>query len=141
MKRSLFLIVLFMVTGTSLVTAQDKVFTASDYLNPALRAKSIFNLAWRGDMDAYTYTENNCLLQKKAGREAEADTLATLGLLSAKMSPHRGEPLQRFPMISWIDANRFYFISGSKAYLFDIKDNSLKVANEYDSEARKRHYR
>lgn len=135
MKRSLFLIVLFMVTGTSLVTAQDKVFTASDYLNPALRAKSIFNLAWRGDMDAYTYTENNCLLQKKAGREAEADTLATLGLLSAKMSPHRGEPLQRFPMISWIDANRFYFISGSKAYLFDIKDNSLKVANEYDSEA------
>jgi len=52
--------------GTISLTAQNKLFTAGDYLNRELSPKSITGISWRGNLDAFTFIEDNCLIQKTA---------------------------------------------------------------------------
>ena len=131
-KISLYLTVLFLFAGIFFLPAQDRLFTTSDYLNRELYPKSITNLAWRGDLDVFTYVEKNVLLQKSAENPERMDTIMTLETLNALISEAKQESLSRFPAITWMDENRFYYFNQSRIFSYNFSDSTLKVANEFD---------
>jgi dipeptidyl-peptidase-4 len=131
-KTSLLFTMLIVFAGTLSLPAQDKLFTAGDYLNRDLLPKSIPNLSWRGDMDAFTFVENNALLQKEVASPEKVDTILTLVNLNLKLKDISQEELGRFPSITWLNDNRFYFINQTKVFTYDIAISTLIKANEFD---------
>jgi dipeptidyl-peptidase 4 len=114
--------------------AQDKVFAYDDMLNWQLYPKSIQNLAWRGSMDVFTKTDGSFLLQTPADNPAQTDTLLSLEQLKQKAGGVLDKN-RRFPSITWLDENRFYFINEQKIMLYDFAKDTLTVANEFPEEA------
>ncbi len=132
MKKALFTILPAIALALNLM-AQDKVFTASDYLKRELSPKSISGLAWRTGHDAFTWIENNSLIQKSVSDPAKADTILKLESLNSKMKELTRGELRQFPSISWIGSDRFYFQDQNKIYLYDLSALKLLKVNEYDS--------
>jgi dipeptidyl-peptidase-4 len=136
MKKTVtLLIILLIYAGTVNLTAQNKVFTAGDYLNHELSPKTINGLSWHGDMDTFTYVENNCLIQKSADNPTKADTILCLAILNLKLKSLKQNELIQFPVITWIDNNRLYYKNQSSIFLYDFAASSLVKANEYDNSA------
>jgi dipeptidyl aminopeptidase/acylaminoacyl peptidase len=134
-KTPVLLSVLFFCTGTLTVTAQDKLFSVSDFLNRELYPRTITGLSWRGDLDSFTYVAKNNLIQKSAGRPSVADTILTLTDLNLKLKNLKQDEITRFPAFTWIDSDRFYFREKSRIFLYDFADSSLIKANEFAEEA------
>ncbi len=131
-KTSIILTLLFVYTGICTVTAQNKFFTASDYLNRELYPKTITGLSWRGDMNVFTWVENDNLVQKKAADPAGADSILKLADLNSKLKGLKQDELKHFPVPKWIDNNRFYYKDQGRLFLFNFADSTLVKANEYD---------
>jgi len=132
MKINLFTI-LPAIALTLNLAAQDKVFTASDFLNRELMPKSITGLSWRTGLDAFTWIENKSLIQKTVFNPAIADTILKLESINSKMRELRQSELRQFPAISWIDRDRFYFRDQNRIFLYDLSALKLMKVNEFDS--------
>ncbi len=133
-KASIFLTQLLLFAGTITLQAQDKLFTASDYLNRELYPKSIAALSWRGNVNAFTYVEKENLIQKTVLNAARADTILTLSGLNSKLKYLKQDELKKFPVPKWIDNARFYYKDPGKIFIYDFGDSSLIKANEFDRE-------
>lgn len=131
-KQHVILTVLLVFACTLILTAQDKIFTAGDYLNHDLFPKSIFNLTWRGETDSFTYAANDNLIQKAVNNPVTGDTILTLATLNTKLKNLKQDDLVHFPAITWMDNKRFYFRDQAKIFLFDFADSSLIKASEFD---------
>jgi dipeptidyl-peptidase-4 len=132
MIRTLFTILTVIVLALDLA-AQDKVFTASDYLNRELTPKSINGLSWRTGHDAFTWIGNKSLIQKTTSNPAKADTILKLESINSEMRELKQDELQQFPAISWIDRERFYFRDQNRIFLYDLSASELMKVNEFDS--------
>ncbi|MBN2633528.1 MAG: DPP IV N-terminal domain-containing protein [Bacteroidales bacterium] len=134
MKRNIISpVILLICCGIMNLNAQKKVFTASDYLNRDLSPESINGLSWRGGTDAFTYIENNSLIQKQASAPDVADTILSLDKLNSLLRSQRQNELRQFPSISWMDEDRLWFRDRSVIYRYDFRNGSLTRVNEYDS--------
>jgi dipeptidyl-peptidase 4 len=127
-----FILVAF--AGILNTAAQDKLFSVSDYLNSELYPKTVYNLSWRGDLDAFTYTESESLVQKSAEKPVKSDTILSLAALNQKLKNLKQAGLRRFPAITWLDNERFYFVEEARIFLYNFADSSLAKVNEYDRE-------
>lgn len=132
MKKIILGLMLFSFFATQ---AQNKLFDYSDYMNREIYPKSISNLQWRGSTQAFTYIDNNSLIQKQSDDPATADTLLRLDALNEAIEKAGAKSLRRFPGISWLDEIRFYFRDNQHLYAFNIADSTLKDANHYPEEA------
>ena len=131
-KTSILLTILFFLAGAVPLPAQEKLFSANDYLNRDLYPETIAGLVWRGDLNTFTFVENNNLIQRRAGNPGKADTILGLTALNERLKTQGLDTLIRFPVYKWIDENRFYFTDRSQIFQFNFADSSLKKANEYD---------
>ena len=131
MTRKIFtlLVVIALAFETS---AQDKVFSASDYLNRELSPKSITGLSWRPGLNSFTWIENESLIQKTVINPSKADIILKLDELNLKMKELKENELNRFPFISWNGSNSFYFTAENRIFLFDLSSSKLMKVNEYD---------
>ncbi len=125
-------IILTAIALTLNLAAQDKLFTASDYLNRELSPKSIPGLSWRPGQDAFTWIENKSLIQKTVKNPALADTILKLESLNSKMRELKQNELRQFPSISWIGKDSFYFRDQNRILLYDISNTKLVKVNEFD---------
>lgn len=126
-------VIILIATAISFnIAAQDKVFTASDYLNRELSPLSINGLSWRPGLNSFTWTENGSLIQKTVLNPAKADTILKLEALNLKMKELKESELSRFPSISWTGSNSFYFVVQNRIFLYDLSSSRLKKVNEYD---------
>ncbi|MCX6334689.1 MAG: DPP IV N-terminal domain-containing protein [Bacteroidia bacterium] len=125
--------ILLILAGSVNLLAQNKLFTASDYLNRELYPKTITGISWRGDMDVFTYIDRNCLIQKSADNPEKADTILSLFTLNSKLKNLKQNELRQFPAVIWMDNNRFYFKDQNRIFLFDFAASTLVKANEFDS--------
>ena len=133
-KASIFITQLLLFAGIFTLQAQNKLFTADDYLNRELYPKSLSGLCWRGDLKAITYVEKENLIQKTALNPGKADTILTLTVLNSKLKNLKQDELKKFPLIKWLDNARFYYKDQGKIFLYDFGDSSLIKANESDKE-------
>ena len=127
------LIILISIALDLNIAAQDKVFTASDYLNRELSPKSITGLSWRAGQDAFTWIENNCLIQKTVKNHVKADTIMKLESLNSKMKELKQTELRQFPSISWTGRDSFYFRDQNMIFLYDLSASNLTKVNEFDA--------
>lgn len=125
---------LFILSGAVNLQAQDKLFKAGDYLNRELLPKAITRLAWRGNMDAFTYVEKDNLIQKAAADQNRADTILTLTDLNLKLKNLKQDELRHFPGLNWLDNYRLYYIDKAKVFLYDFAGSTLVKANEFDKD-------
>lgn len=133
-KSSVLLTGLLLFAGILTLQAQDKLFKASDYLNRDLYPETISNLSWRGNLEVFTYIEKDGLLQKTAAHPELADTILKLATLNQKLNSLKQDELGRFPSITWIDNDRFFFTDQTKIFLYDLSASSLVKANEFEKE-------
>ena len=131
-KTSIFLTFLLFFTRAFILQAQDKLFSLSDYLNRELSPKSITNLTWRGDMDIFTYVENEALIQKTVVDPGKADTILTLASLNIGLKDLKQGEFTSFPAINWMDNNRFYFRDQAKIFLYDFTGSVIAEVNKFD---------
>lgn len=68
-----------------------------------------------------------------ASDSSMADTLLRLSSLNEKMKEIKTDDLRQFPSVTWINNERFYFTEEAAVYLYDLTDNTIIKANEYDS--------
>lgn len=134
-KASVLLTILLFLAGTLKLQAQDKLFTAEDYLNRDLSPKTIKGIAWRGDMDAFTFIEKEALIQKTASEPSRSDTMLTLTILNLKLQNLKESTLEHFPVVTWMNNDHFYFKIHTKIFLYDLKDSILSPGNEFDENA------
>jgi dipeptidyl-peptidase-4 len=127
------LIILISIALDLNIAAQDKVFTASDYLNRELSPKSITGLSWRAGQDAFTWIENNCLIQKTVKNHVKADTIMKLESLNSKMKELKQTELRQFPSISWTGRDSFYFRDQNRIFLYDQSASKFTKVNEFDA--------
>ena len=132
MKKIILGLMLFSFFATQ---AQNKLFDYADYMNREIYPKSISNLQWRGATQAFTYVDNNSLIQKQSDDPAKADTLLRLDALNEAVEKAGAKSLRRFPGINWLDDNRFYFRDNQHLYLYNFVDSTLQDANNYPEEA------
>ena len=132
MTRTIFIILISIALDLN-IAAQDKVFTASDYLNRELSPKSITGLSWRAGQDAFTWIENNCLIQKTVKNHVKADTIMKLESLNSKMKELKQTELRQFPSISWTGRDSFYFRDQNMIFLYDLSASNLTKVNEFDA--------
>ncbi len=127
--------VIFQAFFTAL-NAQDKIFTADDYLNRNLRPASVNDPEWRGNLNIFTWIEENSLIQEKALHPSEKDTLLTLHDLNTALRKINEDELSRFPEVSWMDAYRLWFRDHNKLFIYDLPESSVTKSNEYDGEGK-----
>ena len=133
-KASIFITQLLLFAGTIILQAQNKLFTAGDYLNRELYPKSIAALSWRGNLNVFTYVEKENLIQKTTLNPDKADTILSLRDLNSKLKNLKQDELKKFPVPKWISNSRFYYKDQGKIFLYDFGDSSLIKANEFDKE-------
>lgn len=86
------------------------------------RPDYISGLQWREGDDTYSYTEDNSLFISNArGRTSRLATLEQLNTMT-------GTSLKKFPRITWLTRDTFYFSSKNTFYTVDLKKNTGKQA-------------
>jgi len=131
-RRYILLTAVILQSFFTTLNAQDKIFTAGDYLNSSLRPASVHGLEWRGDMNVFTWIESNSLIQEKAAQPSEIDTLLSLRDLNTSLKKAKEDELSRFPSVRWMDADRFWFRVHNKLFIYDMTGSSVSKVNEYD---------
>ncbi len=132
-KSTLIFLIIF-AFSTQLI-AQDKIFTFNDYMNWDLYPGSIQNISWRGNTNYFTYVEKNVLIQKSALKPDFVDSLLKLDELKNKYKGSDMEDISRFPRITWVDDQHFYFTNDHKIYVYDFNNEELNRVNEYPEDA------
>lgn len=126
-----FAAVFYFISGS--VFAQEKLFSYDDYLNWSIYPKSMQNLAWRGDANVFTYVEKNTLIQKSPESPDVADTLLKLDALVAESAALAD--MKRFPRITWLDYNRFWFTLENEVYVYNFEAGKAQKVADYPEEA------
>ena len=117
-------ILVFFIAFTAILQAQKKELTLKEsILGPyrELTPDNIKGLQWIPKTNSYVFVSNDVLKKANAYNQQNSEVI-TLADLNAKT----GKNLKRFPGISWINANQFYFKSGNTYFKYDIKRNSVK---------------
>ncbi|OQX77138.1 MAG: hypothetical protein B6D64_08730 [Bacteroidetes bacterium 4484_276] len=134
-KPTLCLIAILFLAGISPLHSQDKLFTPEDYMNWDLYPKTISNLSWVAGEEAFTFVENNAIIQKDADNPTIADTIMRLSNFNDAAKSAGLDEMGRFPRINWLDGSRFYFTKDHKTFIFNLADSSLTKQNENDENA------
>jgi len=133
--KILFLLGIYWLFSVSALNAQDKLFKTSDFQNRDLYPESMSNLAWRGGSELFTYVKNNALIQKAASDPTQTDTILKVSDLNVKLLALGSDELKRFPGITWLDEQRFYFMNNNAIFSFNLADSGLIKVNGWDEKA------
>jgi dipeptidyl-peptidase 4 len=120
---------LFSVSQTRLLTIEE-----ATNMNPKLNAAYLSQLQWRNGTDQFVYVAKNCLVQGSPSKTVR-DTLVRLYELNVLLKFNKQDTLKRFPAITFIDADQFYFTNANKLVLCDIMKNTVTVSTSWNEKA------
>ena len=131
-KRFLFIIAgLFSIVFAS---AQTKILSLDDLNNTKLQPKSLQNIQWMGNSEAFTYLANNALIKAQASKD-QRDTLIRLNDLNEAITGAKLEKLKKFPAVKWANATQFTFTLKNKLFRYDTEKKILEKLNSWDEKA------
>ena len=121
-----FCIVLLSIVFSFNLRAQTKLLTIEDasYMSPKLNAANLSQLQWLPGAEQFVYVANNSLIQGSAAKP-KRDTLVRLPDLNLLLKYNKLDTLKRFPSVTFLTKDQFYYISGSKLFQCDIMKLSL----------------
>ena len=119
-KKITFLLLIisqFTFAQTKQMSLEDAIIGRYSYLNPG----SIRGLSWQ-DGRNYTQLKNDTLLLTEA-KSGKTETLLTLD----KLNEITDAGFRRFPMYSWVDANKLLIVARSRFLLVNITEEKLET--------------
>lgn len=134
MRKITWIIVFFIITSVGL--AQDKQLTMRDAVIGQwmeLRPERISQVEWKGEQDAFTYTQGNKLVLVDAA-SGGAQTLITLEEINNILSAGNQQELGQLGAYKWLDGSRILLSSQHFYYVIDIEDEALKNVMSYEKE-------
>jgi dipeptidyl-peptidase-4 len=135
MNRPYKLFLLFILLPL-LTLAQSRLLTVEEgtNMNPKLNAGSLSQLQWRSGSRQFVYVAKNSLVQGSPLKTSR-DTLLHLYEMNMVLKLDKQDTLKRFPVITFIDEDQFYFTNGNKVFICDIMKNSITVSTSRDEKA------
>ena len=128
----LFLFVLLPFT----TIAQSKLLSIEDAssMNPKLTAANLSQLQWQARTSKFVYVANNCLIQGSPSKTSR-DTLSRLKELNLYLKQEKLDTLKRFPAITFLTKDQFYFTIGNKLILCDLSKSTFTIKNSWNDKA------
>ncbi|MDD4602337.1 MAG: DPP IV N-terminal domain-containing protein [Bacteroidales bacterium] len=135
MYRSFILVLLPLLLSLT-VSAQSKLLTVEDAsnMNPKLNPASLSQLQWRPGTSDFLFVAKNNLVVGNAESTGQ-DTLVRLSDMNTILKFSHQETLKRFPLITFLNKDQFYYTTGNKLFLCDLMKNSLTVVNTWNDKA------
>ncbi len=125
-----FFFAFFLLTGSSLLIAQDKLLTPDDaiYMNRELYPASISQLQWIGSTNDYAYAKGNAIY--KVGAKNGTETLLLdLNMLNKGMSDNNYDSIKRLPRLKFFNNNSCRFSYKNNYFDYDYIANDLHWIN------------
>ncbi len=119
-----------------LTFAQGRLLTVEEAtnMNPKLSAANLAQLQWRPGTDRFLYVAKNCLVQG-SGANSSRDTLVRLDGLNMLLRSDKQDTVKRFPAITFLSADQFYFLNNNKLFRYDLLKNTIANANSWSDKA------
>ena len=112
------------------LNSQSKELTISDAVIGQYRQLSpsyLYNLSWRGELNQFTYIEDNNSLIEENVKNSSKKEILNIDDINTSMHSLGRDSLKRFPRIKWISDNVFTFTVDNQIFNFDL---SKKIISE-----------
>ena len=116
--------------------AQKKLLTVEEAsnMNPKLSASTLSQLQWQPRSNEYVYVEKNNLVRGTPAT-SHRDTLLRLSEMNLLMKQANQDTLKRFPAITFLTTDQFYFTNLNKLFLYDLTNHTVAVENSWREKA------
>ncbi len=130
------LLLLLAILFPFLAFTQSRLLTVEEAtnMNPKLNPANLSQLQWLPGTQDYVYVSKNNLIRGNKAN-ASSDTLTCLSELNTVLKMTNQDTLKRFPVLTFLSANRCCYTFENKLVLFDILKNTLTVENSWTKEA------
>lgn len=91
-------------------------------------------LQWRGEMDAYTFVDNNTLIQTDAANN-RSTVMALSDLNAALKATENPAELKGFPQMTWEDDKSFTFINHPSLMRYNTETKKAEILNWWNENA------
>ncbi|MCB0753205.1 MAG: DPP IV N-terminal domain-containing protein, partial [Ignavibacteriae bacterium] len=117
----------------SLNFAQKKQFKLEDVVFNSytkLAPKTLKQLDWIPNTDFVSYIENDTTLIQQNSEDGEKEVLLNLNEINTLLDAEVvGNKLRSFPIIKWIDENKFTFWKDNFLIMFNVNNRFSKISN------------
>lgn len=136
MKSLSFIISILLIFSTSILVAQDKIFTPEESvgLNPLLNPSGYSQLQWITGQDDFTYIDKKLVMKTNAESNL-TEVLFSLADLNNSLKANSFDTLAKIPQTNWIDATRMYFFVLNKLFVFDVSKKTVLKITEFPENA------
>ena len=119
-----------------LISAQTKHLTVEDasYMNPKLTAASLGQLQWRPGTEEFVYVAKNCLVRGQVSKPLR-DTLVRMADMNLLLKINKLDTVKRFPSITFLNADQFYYTNLNKLYVCDLIRNTIEPVATWKEDA------
>jgi dipeptidyl-peptidase-4 len=130
------LIIVFLLIIPMIAPAQEKRLTLKDatYQNPEIMPKTLSQLSWMGESDAFTWVASSKLVKGTPQPEVH-DTLLSLASLNKSVKVFAGDTMKAFPAITYINSTSFLYTFKNQLYVYDFAQNNLSSPNKFSEKA------
>jgi len=120
----------------AVLQGQDKLLTLEDIsgMNRNVFPAYMQNLQWRGESDLYAWVDGSYLLSGNVSNKVH-DTVMRFEEMMNRTLIAGGDTLKRFPAVTWLDTQSFYYTSKDKVYTCDLKTREVKAVNIFNDKA------
>ncbi|MEI7980657.1 MAG: DPP IV N-terminal domain-containing protein [Bacteroidota bacterium] len=142
MKKKYLFLLLF--SGFSFFTvAQNRLLTVEEatHQNPKLNAANLSQLQWIPGTAEFIYFSGNFLIRGHAALNdikvsPKNDTVLLLSAINDFLRTEKQDTLKKFSVISFPDADRYFFIAGSRLYSGNLSGKNLVLVNSWNKAAK-----
>ncbi len=116
-------------TQTRLLTVEE-----ATNMNPKLNVANLSQLQWIPGTQNFVYVAKNGLILGNPVKTIP-DTIVRLSDMNMILKMNRQDTLKRFPVVTFLTADQFYFTSGNKLFQCDIMKNTVDVENSWNEKS------
>jgi dipeptidyl-peptidase 4 len=135
MTKLIWLPLIFLLLPIILI-AQARLLTIEDASNmsPKLSPATLSQLQWRPGTGLFVFVAKNSLVQGSSSF-SRRDTLMRLVELNLLLRQYQQDSMKRFPVLTFLNANQFYFTNANSLFIYDLLKKILKVENSWTEKA------
>ncbi|MFW6019102.1 MAG: DPP IV N-terminal domain-containing protein [Bacteroidales bacterium] len=133
---------IFLILSIQAIGQQDdlKELTLRDAFQGSSYPERLSNTAWQPGKTAFTFTENEQLLQIQPEKGKKKDTILTLEELNKALKNREIDTLSKLPSLKWKNENTVLFTHVNQYITYQLKNKKAQLLFEFDEEAENKDY-
>ncbi|MCK4698960.1 MAG: DPP IV N-terminal domain-containing protein, partial [Bacteroidales bacterium] len=129
-KIQLFVLLIF---GACYISSAQNILTLEDAIlgsRTKFAPKSLNQLQWQGEMNKYTFVQNDTLFQGNV-ENSSIVSLLHISDLNIALENHDSIDLKRFPKISWKNSEQLEYVENNNLYIYNISTGLFDMIINY----------